>query len=142
MSIISTNIDNFIQVYIPRQKSSQSFVTKMKCKVSSSSSHGVLISKEISYKSYREICSGEKKKVNLGHSVSWLIKDNSLVKYSPLLHIHARLSYLSNYWEYLVKFFSHHNIKPNWVDCKEMKASSYGHYDEERGEWGGCMGKV
>ena len=33
----------------------------------SNTTHDVLISKKISYKSYKEICSGEKKKVNLGY---------------------------------------------------------------------------
>ena len=66
--MICANIDNSIQVHIPRNKSSQSYVTQMKCQANSNTTHEVLISKEIDYKSYREICSGEPaKKVNLGY---------------------------------------------------------------------------
>ena len=88
LSIISANLDNFIQVDIPRQKSSQSFVTKMKCQVTSRTTHDVLISKKISYKSFKEICSGEKKKINLcywGNWQSFKVENNSLLHYPPEL---------------------------------------------------------
>ena len=46
-----------------------------------------MISKELSFKSYKEICSGEKKKVNLGYWGDWrtstgwnfVVENNSLV---------------------------------------------------------------
>ena len=46
----------------------------MKCEVNSNTAHNVLISKEISYNNYKEICSGEPKKVKLGTPVTWLTK--------------------------------------------------------------------
>ena len=55
----------------------------MRCQVTSNKTHGILISKEISYKSFKEICSGEKKKVNLGYygqdmGDQFKIQDNSI----------------------------------------------------------------
>ena len=41
-------------------------------------------------------------------------------------------------WEVLAKFFSNHNIEPNWLDCNE----TWGWFDEDQGEWTGCLGKV
>ena len=82
LSIIRANIDNSIQVQIPRKRSSQSFVTNIKCSINSNTTHDVLISKEIVYKSYKEICSGEPKKVNLGNWGNgdyFKVEDNSLV---------------------------------------------------------------
>ena len=123
--------------------SRQSFVFKMKCQVTSSSTHDVLISREISYKSYTEICSGEKKKVNLGYMGNrWFFKvnNNSLVHTPRDLddYITGRYSNMPYDWEVLSKFFSIHNIKPNWLDCD----NSFGHYDDELGGWTGCVGKV
>ena len=143
MSKICANIDNSIQVHIPRQKSSQNFVTEMKCQVNSRTSHGVLISKEISYKSYKEICSGEKKKVNLGHwGDTWAFKveNNSMVHIPTELgdHIYGVSSNMPYDWEVLSKFFSIHNIEQNWLDCN----FTAGYYDEELGGWTGCVGKV
>ena len=55
----------------------------MKCQVTSNTTHNVLIGKEISYKSYIEICSGEPKKINLGYWGNWgwafNVENNSLV---------------------------------------------------------------
>ena len=115
----------------------------MKCKVSSSSSHGVLISKEISYKSYREICSGEKKKVNLGHWGNWWdfkVENNSMVPMSRNLeyNIHGASSILTKDCEVLSKFFSIHNIEPNWLHCN----FDAGNYNESLEEWTGCIGQV
>ena len=59
-------------------------MTKIKCGVTSIISHGILISKEISYKSFKEICSGEPKKVNLGYNNDWSIlkiESNTLMPY-------------------------------------------------------------
>ena len=142
MSVICANIDNFIQVHIPRKRSSQSFVTKMRCKLTSNKTHGILISKEISYKSYKEICSGETKKVNLGYSAfdEFKVENNSLVHIprEAEKYIHGKQSAMPYDWEILSKFFSIHNIEPNWLDCNE----TYGWYDEELEGWTGCIGKV
>ena len=116
----------------------------MKCQVNSRTSHGVLISKEISYKSFKEICSEEKKKVNLGHWGNWgamKVENNSMVQFArePLeALLYDQVSQYSYDWEVLSKFFSKYNIEPNWLDCNY----SAGHYDEELGGWTGCVGKV
>ena len=115
----------------------------MKCQVNSNTTHGVLISKEISYKSYKEICSGEKKKVNLGYNnVDNMLKveNNSLVPIPKTLkdYIHGIYASMSYEWEVLSKFFSIQNIEPNWLHCN----FSGGWYDEELGGWTGCMGQV
>ena len=143
LSVIRANIDHSIQVQIPRKRSSQSFVTKLKCFINSNTTHDVLISKEIVYKSYKEICSGEPKKVNLGYfrnADHFKVEDNSLVHIprNPEDNIYGRYSSLSYNWEVLSKFFSMYNIEPNWLDCNY----TYGWYDDELGEWTGCMGKV
>ena len=120
----------------------------MRCEVTSNTTHDVLISKEISYKSYKEICSGEPKKVNLGYWGEWKengvwifeVENNSLV-HSPRpldQYIHGKYSKMSYDWEVLSKFFSIHNIEPNWLHCNY----SGGHYDDELGGWTGCAGKV
>ena len=116
----------------------------MRCQVTSNKTHGIVISKEISYKSYKEICSGETKKVNLGYADNnfkgFLVENNSLVHIPRDREdsIHGKYSALSYEWEVLSSFFSIHNIEPNLLDCNY----TYGHYDEELGEWTGCIGKV
>ena len=119
----------------------------MKCQVTSSTTHDILISKEISYKSYKEICSGEKKKVNLGYNSIYFndqpifeVENNTLIPYPRKLedNIFGIYSAMAYDWEVLSKFFSLHNIEPNWLDC----GYSWGWYDEELGGWTGCMGKV
>ena len=115
----------------------------MKCQATSNTTHSVLISKEISYKSYKEICSGETKKVNLGYygnSRSFKVENNSLVqiKREPEDYIHGRSSIMPFDSEVLSKFFSTHNIDQNWLHCN----FSSGYYDDELGGWTGCMGKV
>ena len=116
----------------------------MKCRVTSSSTHDVLISREISYKTYKEICSGEKKKVNLGHWGNWWnmkVENNSLVtieKDENRYYIHGYTSAMALDGEVLSSFFSTHNIEQNWLHCNY----TYGHYDEELGGWTGCLGQV
>ena len=114
----------------------------MRCQVNSNKTHGILISKEISYKSYKEICSGEPKKVNLGYNREWWfeVENNSLVHIPRGLgdYIQGTNSSMAYDWEVLSSFFSIHNIEPNWLDCNY----TYGHYDEDLGGWTGCMGKV
>ena len=140
---ICANIDNSIQVHIPKRVSSKSFVFQMKCEVTSNTTHNVLISKEISYKSYKEICSGEPKKVNLGYNYE---KDILEVENNTLVHnfrgmghyIFGVYTAMAYDWEVFSKFFSIHNIEPNWLNCNY----TWGWYDEDLGGWTGCMGKV
>ena len=115
----------------------------MKCEVTSNTTHNVLISKEISYKSYKEICSGEPKKVNLGYNNDpgiLEVENNTLVHISrkPHDYIYGASSVMPYDFEILSMFFSSHNIEPNWLDC----GYSWGWYDEDLGGWTGCMGKV
>ena len=117
----------------------------MKCVVTSRTTHNVLISKEISYKSFKEICIGEKKKVNLGHWGNWAgmkVENNSLVhiprKVEDKTSVYGLRSLMPMYWEVLSKFFSHHNIDPNWLDCNYLVGS----YDKDLGGYTGGIGKV
>ena len=114
----------------------------MKCQVASSTTHNVLISKKISYKSYKEICRKEAKKVRLGFNNAWdllVIENNTLIPYPPRSgFLYGQKSQWSYDWEVLSKFFSIHNIEPSWLDCD----FTWGWYDEELGGWTGCMGKV
>ena len=114
----------------------------MKCQVTSNTTHGVLISKEISYKSYKEICSGEKKKVNLGYNNGYQVlkvENNALLPYPPLgTYLYGEISQMSVAWEILSMFLAIYNIEPNWLNCDY----SWGRYDEELGGRTGCMGKV
>ena len=120
----------------------------MKCDVTSTTTHDVLISKEISYKSFKEICSGEPKKVNLGYWGDWggeviggfKVENNSLVHIPRALkhYIHGKEASMPMDWEVLSKFFAIYNIEPNWLDCNYVA----GDYDEELGGWTGCLGKV
>ena len=122
--------------------SSRSFVFRMKCDVTSYTTHDVLISKEISYKSYKEICSGEPKKVNLGYTNSdkrFKAENNTLIPYPPIgFYLFGEISELSFDWEVLSKFFSIHNIEPYWLDCNYTS----GWFDLDLGGWTGCVGKV
>ena len=121
----------------------------MKCQITSRTTHNVLISKEISYKSYKEICSGEPKKVNLGYNNDYnmqkpeislmKVENNTLMPYPPHgTHLYGEISAVSYVWEILSKFLTVHNIEPNWLDCH----FSWGWYSQELGGWTGCMGKV
>ena len=122
----------------------------MKCQVSSKTTHDVLISKEIRYKSFKEICNGEKKKVNLGFNLDldfMKVENNKLMPVPQSCGmsegdddscIHGDASKMSQDWEVLSKFLSTHNLEPNWLDCN----MTWGWYDEDLGEWTGCMGKV
>lgn len=142
--MICANIHNSTQVHIPRNKSSQNFVFKMKCEATSDTTHDVLIGKEIGYKSYKEICSGEPKKVNLGfnnYPGTLKVVNNTLLPLPPRRlynYIHGRDSRMPLHWEVLSTFFSNYNIEPNWVDCN----GTYGWYEEELGGFTGCIGKV
>ena len=115
----------------------------MKCEATSNTIHDVLLSKEIPYKSFKEICSGEPKKVNLGNWGNyWALKveNNSLVhRYKEIeYYIHGKYPIMAMDWEVLSKFFSIYNIEPYWLDCNYIT----GDYDEELGGWTGCLGQV
>ena len=123
-------------------KYGQSFVTRIKCKITSSKTHDVLISREVRWRSYKEICSGELKKVNLGYNNDWgilKVENNILMQYPRAAKfLYGTCSAMSFDWEIFSKFFSIHNIEPNWLDCNY----TWGWYDEDLGGWTGCMGKV
>ena len=96
-----------------------------------------MISREVEVASYKDVCGGEKRRVNLGYYNlrNFLkIEDNKLQEYPKS---HEKFS-SSHIWEIFTKFFSIHNIEPNWLDCHYVA----GHYDEDLGGWTGCMGKV
>ena len=116
----------------------------MKCQITSRKTHDVLINKEIGFNSYKEICSGEKKKVNLGYWGNFgqfQIQDNSIrldIARKFQDNIYGIFSNMPWDWEVLSIFISIHNIEQNWLDCHE----TYGWYDEDLGGWTGCVGKV
>ena len=117
----------------------------MKCQATSDTTHSVLISKEIGFKSYKEICSGETKKVNLGY-LGYLdgtitVENNTLVHEPHRTlkdHISDTASNIPWDWEVLSSFFLIYNIEQNWLHCNY----THGHYDEELGGFTGCVGKV
>ena len=118
-------------------------MTKMKCEVNSDTTHEVLISKEISYRSLKGICSGEKRKVNIGYNVDPIelnVENKTLMPIPEQTFIFeaGQDSKMSEDWEVLSRFFSLHNIEPNWLDCN----FTWGWLDEDLGEWTGCLGKV
>ena len=116
-------------------------MTKMKCKVTSKTTHVVLISKEISYKSYKEMCRGEPKIVKLGfynNKEAMVVENSTLMQIPKQKYIFGEYSEMSKDWEVLSKFFSIHSIEPNWMDCIGIG----GHFEEELEGWTGCMGKV
>ena len=117
----------------------------MKCEATSNTIHDVLLSKEIPYKSFKEICSGELKKVNLGFWGDWKasgggfkVENNLLVHIPVPVLVHGKYSAMALDWEILSKFFANYNIEPNWLDCNYVT----GDYDEELGGWTGCIGQV
>ena len=133
-------------------------LTKMKCQVNSKEYHHVLISKEINFESYKEICSGEPRRVNLGFnndpklmnvdtSTNTILakpqscddfphKPNPDQTFNPC--VHGARTNMARDWEILSTFLSIHNFEPTWLDC----GMSWGWYDEDLGGWTGCMGKV
>ena len=82
----------------------------------------------------------EKKKVNLGfnHDIRVLNVENNTLQHYPLQSYHHDQVQMSRDWEILLKFFSIHNIEPNWLDCN----MTWGWYDDYLGGWTGCVGKV
>ena len=112
----------------------------MKCQVTSSITRRVMISREVEVARYKDVCGGEKRRVNIGFfNVRNFLKveNNKLQEFprDPSLMWEISDAYLL---EILKIFFSIHNIEPNWLNCDRH----YGHYDEDLGGWTGCMGKV
>ena len=100
-----------------------------------------MISREVKVASYKEICGGEKKRVNFGYNNDPLIinVENNKLLHKPLIRdLKGTSSVVSQDWEVLSTFISFQNIEPNWLDCDW----SWGYYDEEQGAWTGCVGKV
>ena len=97
----------------------------MKCQVTSKKTHKILISKEISYNSLKEICSGEKKKMNIGYvneRVTMFVENGSIKAWPLKDFIHAKLrSEMSHDWEVLYSFMKINNIEPNLLDCKVLQ---------------------
>ena len=110
---------------------------QMKCQVTSSITRRVMISKEVEVASYKDVCGGEKKRVNFGYNNKFhalKVENNEIMNYPT----EKRQLRLSSDWEVFTKFFSIYNIEPDWLNCNGV----YGHYDEDLGGWTGCMGKV
>ena len=110
----------------------------MKCQVTSSITRRVMISREMEVASYKAVCGGEKKRVNIGYNNRLNIlkvENNKLLEYPPNYDYRKKDSHA---WEIFTKFFSIHNIEPNWLDCNSVA----GYYDDDQGAWTGCMGKV
>ena len=114
----------------------------MKCELNSNTTHDVMISKEIrAPNSFEDVCRGEPRTVNIGYNNDPLfmtVENNSLTSTPTQSFMKGKESWMSQTWEVFSLFFSHHNIKPNWLNCD----FSWGWYDEELGGWTGCMGKV
>ena len=116
----------------------------MKCQVSSNTTHTVMISREVEVPSYKHVCRGEKKKVNLGFNNDpgfITVENNKLIAYpeqNPDKNGKFKKAQISQDWEVLSKFFHIYNIEPNWLNCH----FTWGWYDETTGGWTGCMGKV
>ena len=92
-------------------------------------------------RSYKDICGGQKKKVNIGFNNepgALTVKNNTLLTTPSPEPIYEKSTQISPDWEVLSRFFLIHNIEPNWLDCNY----TWGWYDEELGGFTGCMGKV
>ena len=116
-------------------------MTKMKCQVTSETTRKVMISREVKVPSYKEICGGEKIRVHLGYNNDpgiMKVEDNKLLQVPSKRYLKGEQSVISPNWEVLYKFFSLYTIEPIWLNCNY----SWGWYDEEKGAWTGCMGKV
>ena len=114
----------------------------MKCEVTSKTTHEVMISTEIMVpSSYKDICRGEPKKVNIGFNNDPLfmwVENNSLTPNVPTKKLPHTQASIADTWEVLPMFFSLHNIEPNWLNCH----FSWGRYNPDLGGWTGCTGNV
>ena len=117
----------------------------MRCEVTSSTEHKVLISRELKVPTYKHVCRGEKEKVNFGFNYDLYhfrvdVENKALLpapRSAKLSRIQGGKSTAKD-WEVLNKFFDIFNIEVNWLDCFQ----TWGHYDQEQDAWTGCMGKV
>ena len=101
----------------------------------------VLLSRELIVPTYKHVCRGEKKKVNLGYNndpLSFKVENNAIIPYPGKRYIKGTAAQISPHWEVLSTFFNIHQILPTWLNC----GYSWGYFDEEEGQWTGCMGKV
>ena len=60
-----------------------------------------------------------------------------MVEYPLWLKKGDRSNIAFNY-EILSSFFENYNITPTWINCNY----TWGWFDEETGNWTGCLGKV
>ena len=129
------------QVHIPPRRHPKTFVFEMRCEVTSSKASNVLLSRELIVPTYKHVCRGEKKKVNLGYNNDpnvLKVEKNTLISYPEKRKLKDEESQISRDWEVLSTFFNIHQILPTWLNC----GHSWGHFDVEEGQWTGCMGKV
>ena len=114
----------------------------MRCEVTSSTERKALISKEVKVPTYKHVCRGEQKKVNLGYNNDegvLKVENNTLIPYYPVKRSpKGTRSLISQDWEVLSTFLDIHQIVPTWLNCNY----SWGYYEEEEERWTGCMGKV
>ena len=97
-----------------------------------------MISREVEVARYKDVCGGEKRRVNFGYFQYpniLEVEDNKLVEFMSIDKIELSDAYD---WEILKIFFSIHNIEPNWLNCNGVA----GYNDEDLGGWTGCIGKV
>ena len=91
---------------------------QMKCQVTSSITRRVMISREVEVVRYKDVCEGEKRRVNIGYrnQVFGLTVDNNKLQEYPS-HSEHNLKGVAHDWEVFTKFFSFYNIEPNWLNC-------------------------
>ena len=90
---------------------------------------------------YKHVCRGEQKKVNLGYNNDpgiFKVENNTLLPEPEKREPKGKESKISQDWEALSTFINIHKIAPTWLDC----GYSWGYFDEEEGSWTGCIGKV
>ena len=109
--------------------------------MTSSTEQKVLISRELKVPTYKHVCRGEKKKVNLGYNNDlnyFEVMNNTLIPDPEERNLKGTAASVSQFWEVLSTFINIHQILPTWLNC----GYSWGYFDEEEGQWTGCMGKV
>ena len=113
----------------------------MRCEVTSSETRKGIISREVKVPTYKHVCRGEQKKVNLGYNYDpdiLQVENNTLLPYPEERNPRGTAASVSLDWEVFSTFFNIHQIDPTWLNC----GNKWGSYDEEEGSWTGCMGKV
>ena len=95
-----------------------------------------MISREVEVASYKDVCGGEKRRINFGYFnfPNLLRVENNEFQDYPTEKIAISDILI---WEIFSIFFSSYNIEPDFQHCHHG-----GHYDEDLGGWTGCMGKV